>query len=290
MSRNVGLVFFLSIVKGVPIVSLLAAIPALAAGKQSLQSQEQAARKACLNGDYAKGTSILSDLFIQTGGNSVFIFNQARCFESNRRYEDAAARFEEFIRTAEASTAGLTPDDKTAAEMHIADCKQHIEQESHKTLSPEAQASSLSAPAIAPIASGSQSQPTTSALEVTRPAPTPTSLNRGTSGHGTRVGGIVTAAAGLAAVGAGVGFNLAERSLHNQMSRDAGKNTTDNENRRGTYQTISIIGYSVGAAALVTGTVLYVLGVREDGAADDRVSLAAEFAARNVSLGLKGKF
>jgi hypothetical protein len=92
-----------------------------------------------------------------------------------------------------------------------------------------------------------------------------------------RVGGIVTAVAGLAAVGAGVGFNLAERSLHNQMSSDASKNTTDNENRRSTYQAIGIIGYSIGAAALVTGTVLYIVGARKDAPTDDRVSFAAEF-------------
>ncbi len=105
-----------------------------------------------------------------------------------------------------------------------------------------------------------------------------------------RVGGIVTAAAGLASAGLGVGFNLAERSLHNQMSNDASKNTTDNENRRSTFQTISIIGYSVGAAALMTGTVLYILGAREGTPADDRISFAAELASGTASLGLKGRF
>jgi hypothetical protein len=290
MNRNLGLTLLLRIMKGAHIISLLAAMPALAAGKQSLQSQEQAARKACLNGDYATGTSILSDLFIQSGGNPVFIFNQARCLEGNRHYDDAVARFEEFVRTAEASKAGLTPDDKAAAEKHIADCKRHIEQESNKTLSPSAQASTSSASAIAPTASASQPQPTASAPEITLPAPTPTSLKSEASGHGMRVGGIVAAAAGLAAVGAGVGFNLAERSLHNQMSSDAGKNTSDNESQRITYQTLSIIGYSVGAAALVTGTVLYVLGAREGTPTDDRVSLAAQFAPGTASLGLKGRF
>ena len=35
-----------------------------------------------------------------------------------------------------------------------------------------------------------------------------------------RIGGIVVVAVGVAALGAGVGFNLAERSLHNQMTTD----------------------------------------------------------------------
>ena len=155
MSQNLGLALFNRFLRGAPIISLLVTMPASAAGKQAQQSQEQAARKACLNGDYAKGTSILSDLFIQSGGNPVFIFNQARCFESNRRYEDALARFEEFVRTAEASAAGLTPDDKAAAEKHIADCKRHIEQEGKTSLP----ASPTLAPAISPTASASQPTP-----------------------------------------------------------------------------------------------------------------------------------
>ena len=80
MSRNFGLTLFRRFLRGAPVIALLVAMPASAASRQALQSQEQEARKACLNGDYAKGTSILSDLFIQSGGNPVFIFNQARCF------------------------------------------------------------------------------------------------------------------------------------------------------------------------------------------------------------------
>jgi hypothetical protein len=79
----------------VALVSLpsVATSPAAAAGKHggdSKQSQERAARKACLTGDYAKGVDILSDLFIELR-DPTFLFNQGRCFEQNRRYEDAIA-------------------------------------------------------------------------------------------------------------------------------------------------------------------------------------------------------
>src|SRR5664279_1677313 len=77
----------------------VSATPASAAGKrgaESKQSQERAARKACLTGDYAKGVAILSDLFIELR-DPTFLFNQGRCFEQNRRYEDAIARFEEYL-------------------------------------------------------------------------------------------------------------------------------------------------------------------------------------------------
>jgi hypothetical protein len=65
--------------------------PATAASRQA---QERAARKACLSGDFAKGVDILSELFVETK-NTTWIFNQGRCFQQNRRYEDAIARFHE---------------------------------------------------------------------------------------------------------------------------------------------------------------------------------------------------
>jgi tetratricopeptide (TPR) repeat protein len=75
---------------------LFAMTTASAAGREA---EDRAARKACLTGDYTKGISILSDLFINTR-DPTYIFNQGRCFEQNRRYEDAIARFEEFLRAA----------------------------------------------------------------------------------------------------------------------------------------------------------------------------------------------
>jgi hypothetical protein len=84
----------------------------------SRQAQERKAHKACLSGDYAKGVSILSDLFVDSD-DPTYILNQGRCFEQNRRYEDAIARFQEYLRAG----MNLKPSDKVLAEKHIADCQ-----------------------------------------------------------------------------------------------------------------------------------------------------------------------
>ena len=97
----------------------LATTPALAANKQA---QERAARKACLGGDYNKGINILADLFVDTK-DPTYIFNQARCFEQNHRFEDAISRFEEYLRLPDAK---LEAADRTAAEKHISDCKDRL--------------------------------------------------------------------------------------------------------------------------------------------------------------------
>jgi hypothetical protein len=279
MSQNLGLALFNRILRGAPIIGLLMTMPAYAAGKQALQGQEQAARKACLNGDYAKGTSILSDLFIQSGGNPVFIFNQARCFESNRRYEDAVARFEEFVRTAEASAAGLTPDDKAAAEKHIADCKRHIEQEG-KTSAP---ASSTPAFAIAPTASANQSQPTP---EIAQPAPIPTSSN---SGAGLRTAGIITASVGGAALVAGILLNLHANSMASDMENVGGYTPSKNSSHDN-YVKATWISYGVGAACVATGAVLFGIGLGSNRGASSDVAILPAFDSHLAGLALAGRF
>jgi hypothetical protein len=101
---------------------LLQVKPAFAASRQP---RERAARKACLTGDPAKGVSILADLFLDTK-DPTYIFNQGRCFEQNRKYEDAIARFEEYLVTA---NAVLSREDREAAEKHIATCREALARE-----------------------------------------------------------------------------------------------------------------------------------------------------------------
>jgi hypothetical protein len=100
MTRSHSLAAVLTFVPALSRGSIIvAAAPAIAAsrGAEQYAAQERAARKACLKGDYGKGVDILADLFVDTK-DPTYIFNQGRCFEQNRRYEDAIGRFEEYLR------------------------------------------------------------------------------------------------------------------------------------------------------------------------------------------------
>jgi hypothetical protein len=68
-----------------------------------------------------KGVAILADLFIATDDLS-YIFNQDRCYEQNRRYEDAIGRFREYLIKGDK----LKPDERADAEKHIAACQSHL--------------------------------------------------------------------------------------------------------------------------------------------------------------------
>jgi tetratricopeptide (TPR) repeat protein len=91
---------------------------------KDLDRRGDAARAACLSGDYGKGVAILSELFVETK-EADLIYNQGRCFEQNHRYEDAIARFQEFLRVGKK----LSKADKADAQKHIADCRNLLEKQ-----------------------------------------------------------------------------------------------------------------------------------------------------------------
>jgi outer membrane lipoprotein-sorting protein len=99
----------------IPAALLLSSSQASAASKQV---QERMAKKACLAGDPAKGVEVLAELYVDTN-DITYIFNQGRCFEQNRRYEDAIGRFREYL---------------TKGEDHLSDERQGRRQEAHRHL------------------------------------------------------------------------------------------------------------------------------------------------------------
>jgi hypothetical protein len=103
------------------LLAVLASLPSSAQAQAGKEAQERAAKKACLVGDTAKGVEILADLFIDTN-DPTYIFNQGRCFEQNRMYQDAIARFREYLVKAKAASA----DERADAEKHIADCQSYV--------------------------------------------------------------------------------------------------------------------------------------------------------------------
>lgn len=225
------------------------------AAKPSREAREREARRACLNGDYVTGVALLSDLFLDYKSPN-YIFNQGRCYEQNQRFEEAIARFREYLRTG--------TEDKAGAERHIAECQVLQQQKQPQPPPvPVPEPSVSQAPPIPPPAA--QAQPI---ARVERQAPVP-------SGAGSRVTGIVLASVGTAAVVAGVLLNLHANSLADSIDPPSHTFNRDTESTRATYETLSWIGYGVGAAGLATGAVLYLVGSRASTGSSD-VTLVPE--------------
>jgi hypothetical protein len=266
---------------------LFAPAAAQAASRQaqdSRQAQEKAARKACLSGDNATGISILSDLFIDTK-DPTYIFNQARCFQQSKRYDDAIARFQEYLRAA----PNVDVADKAAAERHIADCQDLIAKQTGQP-----------APTVAPTAViptsdvHQQSSPPIQAAATTLSTSTlvagpanPQTLPA--SGSGLRVAGITTASVGAATLVAGVLLNLKVNSMASDLET-YGSYTDNKESQRKTYETLGWISYSVGGACVAAGTLLYYLGLRSESHASISTSLVPVFAPDRAGAAIGGTF
>jgi hypothetical protein len=227
---------------------------ALATSKQaSKQAQERAARKACLSGDYNKGVTILSELFVDTK-DPTYIFNQGRCFEQNHRYEDAVSRFEEYLRVPDAN---LSASDRAIAEKHIADCKDRLPDQSSRSQASVPQP--FVPPPPPPISAASPELPSASSASIAVASEPHPETSKGSLGL--RVTGIVAMSVGVAAAAAGIFFNLKANTISKDMASTVGNYEARNTDRKN-YETMAWIGYGAGAACVVTGVILYGIGLK----------------------------
>jgi len=265
---------------------VVAAMPALAASKQTRKNQERTARKACLNGDYLSGVSILSDLFVDTK-DPTYIPNQGRCFEQNQRYEDAVGKFEEYLRAAEATGVELSSEDRAAAEKHIQQCKDALAEQRGKTLTaPEPPAPPPLSLGESPPRPTPQPEPVPETAEMSQPAPHAAPTR---SGSKLRTAGIVILSVGGVAVIAGVLFNLKANSVISDMEGEVGAYSSEKDSRHQTYVTSSWVSYGAGAACLVAGTILVGLGLRSKGSSTE-VALVPAVGSGQAGVALTGVF
>jgi TolA-binding protein len=207
------------------------------------ESKERAAKKACLAGDTAAGVAILIDLYLDTN-DTTYLFNQGRCLEQNRRYEDAIGRFREYLGKAK----NLTSDEKADTDKHINDCESYL-RGSKLAESPKSAETSKPVVASSPVGQS----PT---LQVTGSYPVTSA-----TGSGLRTAGLLVAGVGGAGLIAGVFLNLKV----NSMSSDLESNyRLSADATRKNYKTAGWIAYGTGAACLAGGAVLYYLGWRRE--------------------------
>jgi len=85
------------------------------------EAREREARKACFTGNVDRGVEILVDLYGETGHPN-YIYNQARCFERNGKYDQALLSYEDYLRKAK----DLGDAERAQVEKSIADLRLKI--------------------------------------------------------------------------------------------------------------------------------------------------------------------
>lgn len=237
--------------------------------------QEKAAKKACAVGDFQKGVDILADLLVETN-DPTYVFNQGRCYQQNNRWEQAISRFREYLRKAK----GLSDSDTADVERQIADCE--ASQGKLAQLAPSPPTASVPPTQVATSSPAQVSDPATPQVSTQQP-PMPSD---GTAGTGFRTAGIVSAAVGLAAVAVGVGLALKTQSISSDEQKNGA--TPAKEDQRKSLETWGWVSYGVGAAAIVTGTTLYVIGWPRS--QSTKVALIPILAPDAAAVILKGNF
>ncbi len=232
------------------------------------ESRERSAMKACLTGDVATGMAILTDLFIDTR-DTTYLFNQGRCFEQNRRYEEAIGRFREYL----IKTPAMLPEHKADTEKHIAACESYLH---GKTT--EASGAEPAKPTGEP---SGVARPSAAEVIVAKPVPP-----RAGDGAGLRITGVVMAALGTAGLATGLILNLKANGMAGDLES---LYDPDVDSRRKSYETAAWIGYGAGAACLVGGAILYYLG-RHQAVGTGSVALVPTVAPGAAGALLRGRF
>jgi len=214
------------------------------------------ARTACLAGDYVKGATILSQLFVETK-ISTHIYNQARCYQQNSKFQEALSHFQEYLRVSKK----LTDEEKAETQKHISDCQAQLAAQSGQPATAAAPAVQATPPVAPPVAAQSPA-PSVAPIPVIGEHSMPSNSSPTVvPGSGLRTAGIVTAAIGGAALVTGLILNLKANSMASDFQNLNGY-TDSKESDRKTYETLGWVSYGVGAACIATGSVLYILGLQ----------------------------
>ena len=240
---------------------LLFALPSARAGTVGVK--DRAAKRACLNGDPIRGVQILTELYLSTN-DPTYIYNQGRCFEQNNRYEEAIARFREYLRkvtdTPDANQANVQ-----TAQKHISDCEAVLGKTTGALPAPPAPPPPAK-PAPVPAPEPTPPARSRSAPVVPVQAPQPEVMiqragqdGEHSTGLGLRVAGVVTAAVGGAALITGLVMNLKVNNAVGDIQRRYNPNTDSSSKDD---KTLSQVSYGVGAAFVAGGALLYYLGWR----------------------------
>lgn len=262
---------------------------ALAAGlgaKETARAKQ--ARQLYKEGKYEDAAKIFSDLSAERPDVLVFTRNLGACYYYLRRPEPALSNLREYLQRA----SDIAADDRAEVERWIAEMERLRDQPSGTaSATAAAPAAATQSPFPAPPATSPTSPvPATPLAAATTPeasmpasvAPplvTPTaevetvSPVAASSGAGLRIAGIACGALGLASLGTGIYFYTRATSLSDDLSSSSSPSASDFSSGKNA-ETLQWVFYSVGAGAIVTGSVLYYFGWQRGSAAATTVAPA----------------
>jgi hypothetical protein len=251
--------------------------PALALSDPTVMAREKEAKKACLSASqYEKGIDILAELYAETN-HATYIYNQGRCYQQNGMNEKARGRFLEYRR----KNPYLSEKDLIELEQRIAECENQL-----PSMVPAKAVPAPPAPTTQETVIVQSTPPNTVLIDA--PSPMVETKN---PGRRMRVASAIISGVGFIGIGIGVSFNY----LHDHKTDSAKKETYADTLKQDAddHRVYSLIGYGVGAVALVTGISLYVLSSPSnpsEAKQGSKFSLVPSFTHETTTLYFRGRF
>jgi hypothetical protein len=286
------------------------ALAAALTAKDSAKAKQ--AQQSYKEGQYEDAAKIFSELSIEYPDKPAFTRNLGACFYYLRRPEPAISNLREYLDRAK----NITEKDRTEVEGWIAEMKKLRDQTAVVASAPPAAVEApppmvaapppAAAPAPPPAAVESDQPPVVAtpapseppvpiAPAAAAPAPAPAltpaaetvAPARTNAGQGMRIAGIACGAVGLASIGTAIYFYTHATSLSDTITTSDSPSASDYQSGK-TAQTMQWVFYSVGAAALATGSVLYYLGWRAEDSG--QTAVAPMVGPGFAGLAAKGAF
>jgi tetratricopeptide (TPR) repeat protein len=196
----------------------------------------------------------------------IFLYNIAQAYREKADFEHAIFFYQSYLKDAPEAP------NRAAVDQRIEEMKHSLEEQKATTKRPPS----------GPLEPDKPIKP-----DKQEPPPPPPE-----SGHGLKISGLVVGAAGAVAIGLGIVFGLSAQSAQSDIESAVSNHAVwtpdlqDKLNSGHTNATLANVGFAVGAVAVVTGGVLYYLGVRKDRA----VQITPEVQSRAAGLTLTVRY
>jgi tetratricopeptide (TPR) repeat protein len=243
----------------------------------------QAAKYYDLN-EYAQALAAFKNAYLKYEDPG-FLFNIAQCHRQLNQKSEAIKFYRTYLRKVPSSPK------RASVERLIAELETALEQERlaagsppHGMVAPEAGAERPPSPAEPQPQT--QPQPSPPVASPATSSPTVTSTSHGPAPRTLFYSGIGVAAFGVASIAAAGGLVAGAKSA-NQDITSSGTFNQPAQDRRNLMQSLDVTFFVVGAAALVAGTTLIVLGRR---ATERRLTVAPILAPSRVGAAVQGSF
>ena len=248
--------------------------PAHADDKATARAHYETAARLYEVGEYEKALAEFKAAYVAKD-DPAFLFNIGQCYRKLGQEAEALNFFRRYLKKA-------PPDDPSRAQVEAryrdtevdAVFKEDMQRAAERTEATTPPAKDIG---IAPPLVDAPPSPAPPVVEVPpppapplhvrtpavirRPAPVNPAPKPGDPGRSLRVAGIVTSAAGVASIATAIYFYARARAYSDIVSHDRNHTAADEQGGR-TSEAMQWVFYSVGAAALMTGAVLYWFGWR----------------------------